>query len=275
MVPKSGTSDYNDAFEAGLSHVRVFDALDLATGRGANGETKLIRLEGLRDQPRRKRGTVEVFDDHAFVFLVLRHKEEGTTIYADRQTLTITAVINDDSDSSPGWRDHRIDLKCRFTPAWTDWITINGVHVGQIQLAEFLENHLPDIAAPPAATLFEMVRTLQVKRSVNFNAAVDLDNGQTQILYSEQIDGTTKYAAGTVEIPRTIALSLQPFEGAPRYKVEARLRYRIEAAVLTLWLELVRPEDVLDDAFKDLLARLETTAVPVLAAKAPQPPPEL
>jgi uncharacterized protein YfdQ (DUF2303 family) len=127
------------------------------------------------------------------------------------------------------------------------WVTANGKRVDQVAFAAFLEDNLPDIAQPPGAQLLELARSLEVKRNVNFASSVRLDNGQTQLTYEEDVKGTA--AKGTIEIPERFILGLAPFEGCAKYRLEARLRYRMAEGKLAMWFDLFRPEEVLRDAF--------------------------
>lgn len=72
-------------------------------------------------------------------------------------------------------------------------------------------------------------------------------------------------------MPEKLTLAIEPFEGAGRYPVEAYLRYRVDNGQLTLWVELVRPEEVLRTAFDAIRAEIAKSVdpVPMLAGTAP------
>ena len=52
-------------------------------------------------------------------------------------------------------------------------------------------------------------------------------------------------------MPEVFALGVPVFENGDRYRVEARLRYRIaDGGKLTLWYDLLRPHKILEDAMR-------------------------
>lgn len=61
------------------------------------------------------------------------------------------------------------------------------------------------------------------------------------------MEGTA--AKGRILVPEVFALGVPVFEGGDRYRVEARLRYRIaEGGKLTMWYDLLRPHKIIEDA---------------------------
>ena len=104
--------------------------------------------------------------------------------------------------------------------------------------------------------MLEISRSLEAKKKVNFASGLRLSNGQHQITYEETIEGTA--AKGRLMVPETFALGIAVFEGGDRYRVEARLRYRIaDGGKMTMWFDLLRPHKVLEDALSFVLRSIE------------------
>lgn len=230
----------------------------------------VVDLEKHLDYPRSPRGSVVLHDHLDFAAYVNRLGDAAiTTVWADVERSSITAVLNDHGDqeqtSTVGWRDHRVSLQLRIDPDWTKWLEFNNKPMGQATFAEHIENLVHTIVRPTAADMLEISRTFQAKRNVDFSQGIRLDSGDVQLTYEE----TTTAAAGrksNMEIPSEFDLALAPYYGTTPGVVSARLRYRIaDDHKLRLTYQMVRPDLVLRDAFLGVLAsvreQLRTEAV--------------
>lgn len=219
-----------------------------------------VDLEAFLPAPRRKRGRVQLHTGESLARYVNGHAEAGrTALYGDVDSLSVVAVLNghDDSDSTAaGWGDHRATLTLRLTPEWKAWADKDGDGFSQTEFAEFLEDHLADIATPPGADLLELAKTFEAKQGVSFKGAIRLDSGQRQLTYQETIEARAG-TEGTIVVPETFTLGLAPFEGSDAYKLDARFRYRLNSGSLKLSFVLNRPDLVLRAAFDDVLSKLQ------------------
>lgn len=221
-------------------------------------------LERLYPSPARSKGTTEVFAADSFIALVNVLKSDATRLYCRATpTPSFTAVLNDDMDGRPGWRDWRAVYNCPLSVEWAAWNGANGKAKNQVDFATFIEDNAPDIASPPAANMIEISRTLEAKKAVSFASGIRLDNGQTQFTYEEDIKGTA--GKGRLEIPQSFTIGIPVLVGGPRYAVTAKLRYRIsDKGALTLWFDLERPHKVLEDAINEVKAFIvQGTELPV------------
>lgn len=207
-------------------------------------------IEGLQDSPSRTRGTVAVRSAQSFVFLFKDRRIDGcvSRVYGVMTpSPKFVAVLNDHDQLIAGWRDDRIVYDCPLSREWKTWMGASGKQMDQATFAAFIEDNLPDIATPPAADMLEIARSLEAKKKVNFASGLRLSNGEHQITYEEQIDGTA--AKGRIQVPETFSIGIAVLEGGDRYQVEARLRYRIgDGGKLSMWFDLLRPHKILEDA---------------------------
>lgn len=201
---------------------------------------KLESLERFQSTPYRKRGRVEFHQTASFGQYVADHDDKRTALFCDRSTATFGAVLDYHAimDGTPGWQEHRAIFQMIPTEEWATWARYDGKQLSQVQFGEFLEQHLPDIIHPDAASLLEVALTLEEKRAVTFRSAVRLDNGMRQLKYEEE-----KVGAGELTVPDNFILSLAPYEGSEKRKVLARLRYRIKDGELSFYYQLIRPRD--------------------------------
>ncbi len=214
----------------------------------------------------RKRGTVTVQDVDSFLAYWDKHNEPGSDIYARPDRLTVTAVLDAHSATEAGWGQHRLHLQLTPTPAWQAWKALSGQWVGQEQMAEFLEDHLPEIVEPSGADMLELAQTIQATIKADFKSSSLLANGARTLAYAEEID-TRAGRKGELTIPGQLALGIEPFEGSGAYRVTARFRTRIQDGHLRLAVKLDRPEDVVKAAFTDVrqaIAEADSVRVPVL-----------
>lgn len=217
--------------------------------------------DAYRDMPRRKTGTVTVRDVPSFVAYFGKHGDEHSEIYADRQALTVTAVVNAHSVDGPDWGDHRLVLRLKHSDQFTAWQQTGGRNMPQVAFAEFIEDHRSDITDPPGADMLELVQTFQALTKVTFKSGTVLHSGQRQISYVEEIDARAG-SKGNLVIPQTFTLALPIFDGATEADaVTARLRYRIDDGRLLLGFVLDQINDVVAGAFTAVVNQVDGEVV--------------
>lgn len=271
-------SNYNEtAIDAG----RQIATLSQDARREGQGVPYLLLADGLKassveaflQNPVRARTTVELRDAVSFVDYVKTYADANSLVFANIANRTITAVLDYHKPTEARWGSHRAQLTCLLTEDWKRWMAANKKAMGQVEFAQFLEDNLPNIAEPAGAEILEIAKTLEAKKSVNFGSSVRLDNGQHQLTYEETITGSA--SKGSLQIPDKFVIGVEPFEGAGLYRVDARLRYRVaDRGQLAMWFDLVRPEAVVEDAFKRARQAIADGIAPVkvLAAAAPTTP---
>lgn len=210
---------------------------------------RLESLEHTLSAPTRKRGNIVLYDAKSFITYFNKHKStangKASAIYGKTNPPAFLALMDDHGDE-PGWREHKATYQCPLSVEWQTWTSKNGVALSQANFAEFIEANLPDIVSPPGSDMLEISRNLEAKKKVSFASGIRLSNGQTELTYEEEIQGTA--AKGKLSIPEIFALGIPVLENSERYKVEARLRYRINEGRLSMWYDLIRPHKVLEDA---------------------------
>lgn len=237
-------------------------------------------LSHLLPAPTRKKGTTTLNDAESFISVVNDQKAESRTrLFSTINPPTFTAVFNHIGDE-PGWGDHKAKYNAPISVEWGAWVQIDKKKLDQVEMAQFLESNLVDIVfipkadktaeapeevgSPDGATMLEICRTLQAKKDVEFKSAVRLGDGSTQFTYNEEVRGSA--ANGNLSIPEQFSIGVPVFENGQKYRVDVRFRYRIgQGGDLTMWLELVRPHKVIEDAVKQLREHIaKETSLPIL-----------
>lgn len=256
-----------------VQHVSGTDHLVLPEGHKHIDLTPLIEKAGAA--PRRKFGTVQLADLASFnIFTADQGNGDITYIYADPDTRTLTAVLND-HDRSPalhatdtegaGWRDFRAVFKAELSREFDTWMRHNKAPMDQEAFAIFLEDNIADVCEPSGETLLAVALTLQAKTEVNFSSHRRLDNGQVQLTYSENIEARAQ--GGSIEIPREFTIGLRLFKNGDGYKVRARLKYRLLAGKVKFWYELDRADNAIEDAFQAYINGARENGFTVLLGK--------
>ena len=220
-----------------------------------NHESRVVDLDktyflGRELQPRRKTGTIKVFNVQSLNSFIAHNRDAGNiTVYCDSNPLapSIVAVLNDHGDEGPGHRDLRCVVEFRQTPEWKKWLGINGKMIAQEEFAEFIEENMVDIVDPTGAQMLEIVTYLQATRSADFKSALSLSSGAVQFTNVENLNASV--GAGQIAVPTEFTLGIVPIQGSPRFKINARFRFRITDGKLRLGLKLLRIEEVMGEVF--------------------------
>ena len=140
--------------------------------------------------PPRPIESIELLTAESFIDYVASFGDQlGSVIFADEAAGQYRAVLDyhqvNDADSTVqrGTCDHVARYQCPQSLQWQVWLGSNGKMVAQTDFARFIEDNLPDIIRPTAATMLQVAMKLQVKKDVQFASEVRLDNGQTQLRY--------------------------------------------------------------------------------------------
>lgn len=231
-------------------------------------------IEKAQPAPSRKTGTVHLGDLDSFLtFVGKQGASSDCYIYADLDARTLTAVLNDHhhlaDHEQAGWRDFRATYKAELSREAAIWIANDKKLKEQEEFAIFLEDNIADVVPgeglPTGDTLLAVALTLQAKTEVNFSSHKRLDNGQTQLAYSETIDARAQ--GGAIEIPREFAIGARLFKGADGYRIKARLKYRLGAGKVKFWYELDRPENAIEEAFSEYVEQARASGFTVLMGR--------
>ena len=221
------------------------------------------QIQRTKDHPLRKTGAVTLTQHDSFTAYLAKHALPETELWADIDKDRVVAVINAhsgyaedlDTEGAAGWGDHRATLKLVTTQDWRDWTDNSGKMLPQTEFAEFVEQHLPNFVRPAAADMLELAQTIKGHTKVSFESSKRVKSGETAIEWREE---TTAAAGkkGALEIPDTIDLGIQVYEGGTPYRLVARFRYRIGGGQLALGYVLERAGDVHRDAFGQVVQQV-------------------
>lgn len=218
-------------------------------------------LEKHAAAPYRKRGRATFTELDSFIAYLRTHRIDGSEVFATSNDHCLLARINGHSNLEPGWGDHQALFSMRFTPSWTAWTGFANNNLSQIDFANFLEDRIGDIAEPPGADLFEMIRALRIHVNATWENVVNTQHNGVQFRWTEDV------STGDVVLPEKLSLVLAPFDGADPVEVVAKLRFKKPDAQGRVYFFFVLGEEVrriLDEAFAGICQRVgDETGVPV------------
>lgn len=201
--------------------------------------------------PDRIKQKVTLLTLESLVAYVTSYIGASTVIFANEGEATYDVAFDYHSseDRTRGECTHVASYECPKSDPWKIWNASSGKGMSQVDFAKFIEANLIDIVKPASADMLQVVLKLQVKKNVKFSTDLQLGNGQTKLVYDEDIRGTT--SVGDLTIPDVFQLGIPVFIDGIGYKLDARLRYQLgEGGKLLMWYELVRPLDVYRAAIK-------------------------
>ncbi|WP_261666924.1 YfdQ family protein [Erwinia mallotivora] len=220
----------------------------------------LESLESHQLSPSRIRQRVRLISPASLIAYITKFKDERSVVFADKENTKIVAVLDyHESASAANWGEHKASYDCPFSDDWKEWAGRDKKAMNQTDFAEFLENHIQNVApvsddykGPSGTALLEMVLAFQETRKAEFKSVRRLQDGTYQMAYSDEKSG-----AGNTSLPEKISLAISPFHNGSPYQVDARIRYRLRDAQLVLWYELIEPQKIVEHAFQEIIVDLE------------------
>lgn len=260
------------------------------------------KLDAFADYPRSRAGRLQAFDVQSFAALVLRDHDAGSMIFADvgGAGVTFEACLDYHHEISrnreqdrmvrPGQRHGRevITYAPKLSKEWQAWTGQAGKEMGQAAFAQWIDDHLPDIADPrllidaPTCTaaklgevwkgsrenlwgyaepdkLAEVSEGLQIREGAQVKNSVRLASGEVSFTYvTEHTDADGR----PLKVPTRFLLSIPVFEREAEYLVPVKLAYRKSGGAIVWTFELFRPDRFRDDAIEGLRAGLEKLLTP-------------
>lgn len=217
-------------------------------------------LEEFQLSPSHIRQSVKLISAGSLIAYIKKYQDERTVVFADKENTCITSVLDyHQSATAANWGGHRAYYDCPFSDDWKEWSAKDKSLMNQTDFAEFLENHIQNIApvgdnykGPSGTDLLEMVLAFQETRKAEFKSVRRLSDGTFQMSYSDEKSGS-----GNTSMPEKISLAISPFHNGTAYQVDARIRYRLRDGQLVLWYELVEPKKIIEHAFQEIVVDME------------------
>lgn len=224
-----------------------------------------IDMERLLPNPRRTKVERKFADAESFIKYVTAHAGQQTTVWCkfNPQTyaLRFVAIIDDNVKGTAGWNDHRAVFEPDMSAEWKAWREQDTKGMGQLEFAEWIEEHEKDIASttgyPSSLDMLKMATEFQANSEKTFKSKIRTQSGGVALQFVDTDDAATveqmrlfeKFCIG---IP---VFWTMPIEGAPlkAWTIEARLKYQVQSGRVLFRYVLMRPDLVHEQAALQLI----------------------
>jgi uncharacterized protein YfdQ (DUF2303 family) len=233
--------------------------------------TNLLSLEKFLP-PSRIQQQVTLLEVESFVAYVNRFKGEDTLIFVNvtEQGAVFKAVIDYHGQEGPDYCSHVVNFSLIQTPEWKTWMEADRDLMSQVDFATWLEDNEKLLREPSGAALLELVRDLHGHKNARFNSAVRLDTGAHTVGYEEDvvIRGSNSSKSDEMALPPVIVAGISVFQGAPAYKVAARLKCRVEDRQLHLFFETINSHTIVRESIMLAVKEVaeKTKIIPLLGS---------
>jgi uncharacterized protein YfdQ (DUF2303 family) len=244
---------------SGMKLHALTDVLDAQEARGT--------------RPARRKGTATHREIDSFITHVNRFKDDDSAIWANPETVRISAVLNYHRSGvgDARWGDHRSLYTCPLSDQWKLWTGRHEKLFGQEEFGSFIEDNFADLANPidddaktfPTPTgVLEMARNLVIRQKGEFSRSINPTTGESSLVAKNENE------TSSTKIPKAFLLKLPVFEGGELYRVEARMRFSMPDGRPKFSFALYQANLILQHAFAEVRARVATgTSLPVFVGE--------
>ncbi|WP_430470042.1 DUF2303 family protein [Thalassospira lucentensis] len=253
----------------------------LPEGRTAGSVQEFI--DEVREHPKRRKGTSVMQNLDSFVDMTNRFKSDFSAVFginnAASADLSLTTVFDyhdpsETEDGIPRFMGHRCVYRFPMSDEWRAWMDQDDEWLDQNSFAEFLEEHIIDIAAPPAfdakpdltefekhllnlistlgskftgpSGILELSRGLSIRTEEKLESRQNLATGEIALKFSNEHQNTE---GGKLVVPDLFLINIPVFKNGPCYLIPVRLRFRKDGAKVLWKFLLHRTELILNHAF--------------------------
>ncbi len=239
------------------------------------------------ERPERRLGIANFTVLESLIAHANRYKDEHTVIFADdtpeRPSISVVLNYNElGASGEPRFGDHRGHYAFPISEEWTFWKGVHGKTLDQGAFAALLEGRITDVLEPGSvgdatkelaneigitplagrSALKTLSKGLTVHVDSKVTNKVNLDTGESQILFSEQHNDDQ---GQPIKVPNGFVIAIPIFRGGERYAIAVRLRYRAGGGKVSWSMELHRADVAFREMFTESCAKAQAeTGLPLL-----------
>lgn len=247
-----------------------------------------------RTAPERKAGTARVTTLESFILLTNRHRIQHSAIFAntDWREPSLVSVLDyhelhgdeaktaEDAPAVAGkaaFGKHRVEYKFPLSEEWQAWVGKDKVSMDQAAFAEFIEDHIGELASPheDEISFWEeklggkvaypnelkgLSIGLKVHASTRVANSITLQSGEGEITWAEE---HRDMKGDKLIVPSLFIIQLPPFFMGEAIRLPVRLRYRVREGQVTWIFQLYRPDVyVTEQVMRDVERAARETDLP-------------
>ncbi|MCX2931362.1 DUF2303 family protein [Mycobacterium sp. CVI_P3] len=246
-----------DTADDGRSHVAI-----AVTEQHGLQVKKVEEDESKFPAPWRAKGGRNVADIDSFLAeLARRPLGESGTLWGKGTAGTITAIYNDHTKDTPGWRDDTLTVTLKADEDWVAWHQLSGQFMPQEKFGDIIEELRHTIQAPDQADLLEIIDSVRASTSGEFESTIERARGGIKATYKKEVNARAGAVGRELQVPETITLLLRPWDNHPvSYEVQAYFRLNITEGHLRLAVKLFPTRVIIRQAWEEITERV-TNAV--------------
>lgn len=184
----------------------------------------LKKKERLLPHPIRVRAEHVFEEPGSFCNYVKIFRAAGTRLYGWLDSFTFRAVLDDHTADQAQWGDHVAEIQLRASPEWDAWMKACSGALSQQDLADFLEDHLEQIASPDASDVLTDIRHIHVTSNTRCES-VQREGGDIAFTLATETSAGTKTERG--RIPSKLVLMIAPFRSWDPVQMTVNLTYSL------------------------------------------------
>lgn len=191
-------------------------------------------------------------------------KRDESVVYVSNEGQSITLVVDHHTPTATAWRCHVAHFAARLSDRYAAWKDRNGKLSPQEDFANWIEDHLNDIVFPEAATVLEVIETMQATMRGAFRKVIRRDTGASVLQFDNEITASAGTAGRDLEVPRKLKIEVPIFEssGAP-VGIEVAMRYRISGGQVSWGFQMYGITEIEKKAWEKLVSEDFTNEVTV------------
>ncbi|PKR54255.1 DUF2303 family protein [Thalassospira marina] len=287
LVRKYGEHEIVDVDD----HCVHAQAITLPDGRKMQSLKPLF--DEFRDFPERREGTASMHDIDSFIDITNRFKNpEYSAVFAfndatDTGILKLISVFDyhDPQTTHMGharFMAHKAVYNFPLSDEWKAWHAKHDEFIPQADFAEFLEDHIIEVAAKPdlaqkpdltdfeqyllnltgtlgsnpcgPSTLMELSRGLTIRTEERLETSQRLATGETALTFSTEHKDA---AGGQLKVPDLFLINIPVWKGGPTYLIPVRLRFKKQGPGVLWKFMLHRSDLVLGHAFRETSEKVQ------------------
>jgi uncharacterized protein YfdQ (DUF2303 family) len=284
------TAKFGDHKLVELSHDGIkVPVMILPEGRKAASVQEF--LDEVRDHPKQRQGTSLMQNLDSFVAMTNRFKGDHSAVFGICDTttanLSLTTVFDyhdpsEVKDGIPRFMEHKCVYRFPVSDEWKAWMAMDDKWISQNDFAEFLEEHIIDVAAPPAfdskpdltefekhllnlistlgskftgpSGILELSRGLSMRTEETLQQRQNLATGETALTFSNEHKNTE---GGKLVVPDLFLINIPVFKNDANYLIPVRLRFRKDGTQVVWKFLLHRTELIVNHAFDEGCAKVK------------------
>lgn len=207
----------------------------------------------------RARLTTESADD----FIAYANEQGQSRIFVDTQIkddreMSAHAIFDLGTVDEPLHADHEATLVLAPTAAFRAVRNINGTVIKQSQLADFIEDWLPQIQLMDGEDILKPQQAINAIRNVTIAATATSEHREENFSAARSAMEEIEARSNAGRLPGRILFTLEPHAGFDQIRVELRVAVRTGDDKPAFVLRWMRQEEQIDAIGQELISKLQS-----------------